>query len=126
MKTLVKGCSRKVINRIEFKRITIFHLRLSINAMAIAFIVAGRKSRPKKGAGFPNAMAKKVPKIILEPPVKRPKMDPYSGAAISEIEKKAPDPPTIGTKGISLSTEYNAPKITIEAIMYVLLFNIFS
>ena len=41
---------------------------------------AGRKSKPKKGAGVPKPMAAKVPIIMLNPPTYGPKSMPKRGA----------------------------------------------
>ncbi len=80
-----------------------FHFRLTRNPKTTAFTNAGRKSKPKKTGALPSAIAKKVPMIMLMPPVKGPNIIPYNGARLSETENEA-ERPIIGPNGMSLIT----------------------
>ena len=62
---------------------------------------AGRKSRPKNGAGVPNPIAAKVPMIMLVPPMYGPRRIPKRGANMSERWNVAPVP-IMGTVGMIL------------------------
>lgn len=67
-KMLVSGFKRKTRSKATFKITAGTHLRLTRNPNAIAFTIAGRKSKNRNDTGRPNAIAKKVPRIILAPP----------------------------------------------------------
>jgi len=56
-----------------------------------------------KTGGLPNAIAKKVPNITLNPPAYGPKIIPKRGAIMSE-RAKDPDTPMTGKVGIKRKT----------------------
>ncbi len=119
MNMLVSGCMRNAASRAIFNAITGTHLRLMRSPNASAPIVAGRKSRNMKTTGFPSAMAKNVPSIMLKLPMYGPSMIPYMGAMMSDNENAAPEAPIIGTVGISRSTTYRAVNIDMNAMIFV-------
>jgi hypothetical protein len=72
--------------------------------------------------GLPKAIDKKVPIIMLTPPVNGPRTIPYTGAKQSATEN-VPERPIIGPIGIRRTTEYNAAKTAINAICFVEMWN---
>jgi len=119
MNMLVSGCMRNTASRITFSAIAYIHFCLMRRPNETAPTVAGRKSRNMKTTGFPSAMAKNVPIIMLNPPMYGPSMIPYMGAMMSDSENAAPAAPIIGTVGISRSTAYRAVNIDINAMIFV-------
>ena len=97
----------------------IFLLPLISKLVIIAADIPGKKSNPKNIKGFPNIIAKNVPKIILIDPNVAPSIIPYSGANISAVENEAPGIPIRGNVGIIRKNAYITEN---EAIIATLLF----
>ena len=98
---------------------TIFLLPFINKLAIIAADIPGKKSNPKKIKGFPNIIAKKVPKIILIDPNVAPRIIPYNGANMSAVEKEAPGIPISGNVGIIRKNAYITEN---EAIIATFLF----
>ena len=113
------GCIRNAASRITFSAITCIHFFFISSPSETAPTAAGRKSRNMNETGFPIAIARKVPIVMLKPPMYGPSIIPYIGAITSDSENAAPDAPIIGTVGIILSTAYRAVNIEMSATIFV-------
>ena len=116
----VSGLKMKAKSKNIFNTITGTHFRFMRKPIETQFTNAVRKSRPKK-TGALTVIPKKVPIIMLRPPIYGPKIIPYNGGRKSEIENVW-DRPIIGPRGIGRKAAYNAEKtIKNETILVLLL-----